>query len=105
MKLMIMIFASAFAVTMSQAAEPELEGLSVMCQKTPGNTEAFCTCLVDSAVAGLPQGTRQLLFVEWSYPSIFNFKAPMAARELADNDEKQWGHGSAKRSPPVSSSK
>jgi hypothetical protein len=88
------IFASLLASTLSQAADPELEGrdgLSAMCQKTPGNMESFCTCWADNAVAELPRQTRQYLYVIWTHPTDFNFRAPMAARNLASVDEERWG--------------
>jgi len=43
------------------------------------------------AVAELPRDARQLLYVEWIYPSHFNFREPSAARELSELYEKMWG--------------
>jgi hypothetical protein len=94
MKLPILIFASIFAAA-SVHAETELEGregLTVMCRQTPENTELFCACLADRAVAVLPREARQQLVVEWWYPSsVFNFKRPLGPNELSDYDEQMWG--------------
>jgi hypothetical protein len=93
MKLPILIFASILAAA-SVHAEIELEGregLALMCRKTPENTEPFCACLAARAVAELPRDARQQLYVEWIYPSKFNFRGPSAARELPAGYEQMWG--------------
>jgi hypothetical protein len=62
-----------------------------MCHKTLENTESFCASLAARAVAELTRDARQLLYVEWIYPSHCNFREPSAARELSELDEKMWG--------------
>lgn len=94
MKLSVLFFASILATASSVHAETELEGregLTSMCRQTPENTEAFCTCLANRAVAELSRDARQLLYVEWMYPSHFDFKKPSAASELPESSEKIWG--------------
>ena len=93
MKLLVLVFVFILA-TASVRAEIELEGregLASMCRQTPENTESFCSCLANRAVAELPRDARQLLYVEWVYPSHFDFKKPSAASELPESSEKMWG--------------
>jgi len=106
MRFLTIILATVSAMTICHAAEPELEGqagLSFKCRTNPGNTEAFCTCLAASAVAELPRNARQLLFVTWGYPTIFNFRAPMTPYDLATYDEEQWGPWQRKAVPACNS--
>jgi hypothetical protein len=106
MRFPIAIFASLVATTLSQAAEPELEGhegLSAKCRSNPGNSAAFCSCLAARAVAELPRATRQLLYATWGHPTIFNFRAPMEANDLAQYDEEQWGPWQRKSVPACNS--
>jgi hypothetical protein len=101
MKLPMLIFAFILAAA-SVRAETELEGregLALMCRKTPENTELFCVCLADRAVAELPRATRQLLYVYWIYPSVFNFKSPSGPTELSNYDEQAWGPWQRKAVP------
>jgi len=106
MRFSIAICASIVAMTLGHAAEPELEGhegLSAKCLSNPGNTVTFCSCLAARAVAELPRATRAELYVTWGYPTIFDFRAPMAPYDLAEFDEKLWGPWQRKAVPACNS--
>jgi hypothetical protein len=93
MKLPLLVLASILASTTVQA-EVELEGregLIFRCRQTPGNTESFCGCVADAAVAELPREVRQSLFVWWGHPTVFNFRSASTPNELAGYHEKMWG--------------
>jgi hypothetical protein len=101
MKFPMLLLAGLLAAT-AVHAEPELEGregLIVRCEQNPGNTASFCACLAERAVAELPSATRQILWIEWSHPSIFNFKAEMTPHDLPEAYEKMWGGWQRKTVP------
>ena len=74
----VAVIVSSLAVTIGQAAELQLEGresLLAKCRTTPGNTEAFCICLVKKAVAELPRDVRAELYVTWAHPTDLQFSS------------------------------
>jgi hypothetical protein len=61
MKLPFSVLASILFASTTVQAEVELEGregLIFSCRQTPGNTESFCGCVADAAVAELPREVR-----------------------------------------------
>src|ERR1043165_7175743 len=94
MKLPLLVMLGIFASTAAAQAEEELEGRSGLifrCKQNPGKPESLGACLADGAVAELPRETRAQLYVEWVYPTPFNFKNPMNPDELPVAYERMWG--------------
>jgi hypothetical protein len=58
-----------------------------------GSSTVFCDELNSGLFEGAPHIFKRtgILYVEWIYPSHFNFREPSAARELSELDEKMWG--------------
>jgi hypothetical protein len=101
MKLPLIVLASILAST-AVPAEVELEGregLFLKCRETPENTESFCGCVADRAMAELPRETRQQLWVEWGSTTKFDFRSASQPNELPEAYEKRWGPWQRKTVP------
>jgi hypothetical protein len=84
--------ATVLALAAIQAAPAQEQAeIVTMCLRTPGNTEPFCTCLAERAVAELPIPRRGLFYMELSHPSIINFRSAMSADDLPQHSETMWG--------------
>jgi hypothetical protein len=102
MKFPSLVLTSILASTTLVQAQIELEGrdgLTSRCMQTPGNTEPFCSCVADRAVAELSSEVRQALWMHWGPPSFFNFRSESSPDDMPEMYNKWWGQWQRKTIP------